>query len=94
MNVGNVVNHLLLTAGNRDQHVKVVHDCVRDHKCNVCGQGFSNVSHRNQHVKEVHEEARDHKCKVCGQRFSRAWYRNQHVLHTIVCHYSMSLNER
>ena len=43
-------------SGYLKQHVKVVHEGVRDHVCNHCKKGFSKSRDLKKHVKAVHEK--------------------------------------
>jgi hypothetical protein len=47
------------------QHVKSVHDNVRDFKCNVCDFAANQKGNLVQHVKSNHDKVRDFKCNVC-----------------------------
>ena len=37
-----------------DQHVKSVHDQIKDQKCEACRKEFSHVANLNVHIKSVH----------------------------------------
>ena len=66
-------------AGNLKQHVKAVHEGLKDHVCNHCGKSFSRAEHLKRHVKAVHEGVKDHVCNHCETSFSRADKLKRHV---------------
>ena len=59
-------------------HVKAIHEVVRDHICDSCGQGFKLQKVLIAHIRGVHGE-RNHKCDICGQAFKLLKTLKQHV---------------
>ena len=51
------------------KNIASVHEEVRDHTCNHCGNSFSSVQYLKTHVQAVHEGVR-HTCKICKLSFS------------------------
>ena len=50
--------------------MKIIHEGIKDHKCELCEKSFSIKGNLNQHMKSVHEGIKDHKCELCGKYFS------------------------
>ena len=69
------------------QHVKSVHDKIKDQQCRQCGLLLSTKQNLKNHEKIIHLKIKDHVCKECGSAFSK-----KHLLrrHEKVFH----LNER
>ena len=51
-------------------HIKGVHQGVKDHTCDSCGKAFFRKTHLQTHVKMVHEGVKNHQCHSCGKNFS------------------------
>ena len=54
---------------NLTRHVKIVHENIRNHVCEICGVRTSTKDHLERH-KQVHENTR-FECKECLKIFSR-----------------------
>ena len=44
----------------------------RKHKCEPCGNSFSQALNLKQHMHTIHEGHKDYKCEPCGKSFSQA----------------------
>ena len=55
--------------GNLKQHVKAVHENIREHACNSCGKRFLQKNKLKRHTETVHEKIRVFKCDSCGKTF-------------------------
>ena len=62
-----------------DQHIKSVHDKIRDHACKICGFTTSVASELNIHMKSKHLKIRDKICDECGYATTRSTYLNTHI---------------
>ena len=49
------------------EHVKVVHDQIRDVFCDVCSKAFGTKQQLRQHQQRVHSTVRDFSCLVCDK---------------------------
>ena len=58
-------NKALSTSGHLTRHVQVVHDNIKDVKCNKCAYMCSNNSELKRHTKHVHDKIKDIKCDKC-----------------------------
>ena len=65
--------------GERDRHVRTVHEKRRDHACPHCAAAFGEAGHLKTHVRAVHEKRRDHACPHCAAAFSEAGHLKTHV---------------
>ena len=63
---------------NLREHVKRVHDKIRDHICEDCGSWFFSGKDLRIHVKGVHLKIKDHICEDCGSSFSLIGALRQH----------------
>ena len=52
------------------RHVTLVHEGVKDHKCEMCGKAFSMKVNMERHISQVHEGKKDHTCEYCGLAFA------------------------
>ena len=59
-------------------HVKHVHDKIREHICEVCAKGFATSSDLNTH-KRTHTGEKNFPCHICGQSYSSKQYL---IIHT------------
>ena len=55
---------------NLDNHIKVVHEGRRDHKCEICGKGFVGSRDLVRHVQSVHQNIKEYKCNHCTKEFA------------------------
>ena len=47
-------------------HIKTIHKCQKDFKCDSCGKSFSHSHHLRIHIKTNHKGHKDFKCDACG----------------------------
>ena len=59
-----------------------VHNKIKDHKCDFCGNLFALAHQMKNHVQKVHRARKDFKCNVCGKLFRKAGYLK---LHSAAC---------
>ena len=59
-------------------HLKTVHEKVRDYQCDQCGMKFTHEHSMRQHVKTVHQKIKEHKCDSCDKTFA---LKNALILH-------------
>ena len=66
------------------QHIKVVHEKIKQYLCTQCGKCFVTTSQLNFHVKKVHEkdlnEVKISICKICQKEFESKHELNNHKL--------------
>ena len=65
---------------NLINHINAVHNSQKDHKCESCGNTFSQAGHLKTHINSVHNGQKDHKCDSCGKAFSKASKLKKHVM--------------
>ena len=58
------------TNGILQQHIKAVHDKIKDFNCTLCDSKFSSNSILQQHIKQVHDKIKDFDCDLCDLKFS------------------------
>ena len=65
---------------NKDMknHVKHVHDKIREHICEVCAKGFATSSDLNTH-RRTHTGEKNFPCHICGQSYTTKQYL---IIHT------------
>jgi hypothetical protein len=51
---------------NLSTHKKIVHDRVKQYKCDQCVYSCSQKHHMVDHKKRIHENVKDHGCDECG----------------------------
>ena len=52
------------------EHIKTIHEGIKDSRCEICGKLFSQAGAVKYHIKRVHEGVRDYQCDHCGQAFA------------------------
>jgi uncharacterized C2H2 Zn-finger protein len=62
------------------EHIKVVHDKIRDYECDVCHAKFGQKHNMIEHKRNVHEKIKDFKCKECGAMFGRVRGLREHIM--------------
>ena len=68
------------------QHVRAVHEQVKDHKCNFCGRAFFRKMHFKRHMQTMHMDIHVYQqvtCGSCGKQFksTTALYKHNRVVH-------------
>ena len=48
--------------------LKMIHQQIKDHKCQDCNKLFSRKGDRDVHIKSVHQKL---KCQDCNRNFSK-----------------------
>ena len=51
---------------NLNQHIRTVHDKVRNHICKICGYAASRGYNLRIHMKHMHDKIKDNICEECG----------------------------
>jgi uncharacterized C2H2 Zn-finger protein len=51
-----------------NRHVKEVHEGVKEHNCDICGQSFASKATRDDH-RRIHTGERPYVCDNCGKTF-------------------------
>lgn len=64
---------------NVSQHVKTVHQRIKDFACPLCSYKSSRKSNLANHVKTVHENIKDFSCRYCEFKSSRKYNIVQHI---------------
>ena len=65
------------TQSNLNKHIKLVHECRKDHICTECGNAFAQKSHLDQHISAKHSKVI--KCHYCNNEFHTYSDREAHV---------------
>lgn len=89
------------TKGNLKQHIKAVHNKIKDFKCEECDFVCSINGSLKRHIKMVHLKIKDKKCEECDYTCSTNGSLKQHIkaVHTKIkdfkckeCYYTCSTN--
>ena len=62
-----------------DNHIKTVHENVKNYFCENCGKSYSDQSSLRSHIKDKHKDLKPHKCDSCNKAFNRKHTLKQHV---------------
>ena len=54
-----------------DNHIAVVHNKIKPHKCHQCPYRAANSRDMARHVKEVHEKVKPFSCNMCPYKAGR-----------------------
>jgi KRAB domain-containing zinc finger protein len=63
---------------NMTQHVRTVHDKIKDFACNRCDFRSARRANVNYHIKTVHENIKDYSCHFCNFKSARKYNVIQH----------------
>jgi hypothetical protein len=66
--------------GNLKRHIKIVHDKIKDFKCDKCVYETSESGNLKKHIKMVHDKIKDFKCDKCEYITSTNGHLNRHKL--------------
>ena len=80
----------MTTAMRVRQHIKVVHDKIKDSICEQCGGEFSGKWNLAEHVKVVHLNVREYRCDECGHEVTT---RSNLKKHLIVMNHTSKLDK-
>jgi len=58
------------TNGNLKDHVKSVHNKIKDFECDLCNHKCSSNSNLKRHIKHVHDKIKDFECDLCNHKCS------------------------
>ena len=50
-------------------HIKVIHDGIKKHKCQICNKAYRLSGELNRHVEIQHENIRNFECDICKRYF-------------------------
>ena len=59
-------------------HMSIIHEGKKDHRCETCGKWFGFESHLNNHIHSVHENVR-FQCDTCGKSYFAKSHLKNHV---------------
>ena len=63
-------------------HVEGVHNNIRRHNCEECGDAFTRNANLERHIIDMHENVRRYVCKECGYAAKQKAHLNRHILRT------------
>ena len=63
--------------GSATKEIKNIN--VKQSKCLICNNSYSNSSEMKRHMKSVHEGEKPHKCYICGYSCSKKSNLTTHV---------------
>ena len=67
---------------NMKNHIKAVHNAIKDLYCDKCPLAFSRVDNLKKHLLTVHEETQSNMCDICGKAFNRSQDMISHIRNT------------
>ena len=78
------------------EHIKLVHESVKDFQCTICQKAFGLNSKLQDHIKLVHEKIKDFKCKLCPKTFGQNHKLKEHIkiVHENIKDHSCSVCQR
>ena len=62
------------------QHIKSVHEKIKDFQCAKCGKAFSEKGSLKWHDKMVHTGSRDFKCDQCIKSYKKSHHLKNHIM--------------
>ena len=65
--------------GELKTHVKIVHERIKNHQCQICEIKFGTLGNLKSHVKTVHDGIKNHQCQICDQKFGESQNLKRHV---------------
>ena len=65
--------------GGLRQHVRIIHEGLKENRCQYCGKLFTTLTILKKHVFKFHEYNEDHKCDSCGKCFMNSARLTKHV---------------
>ena len=76
---GKPYTHQQYVAGLFNRHVRIVHEGIKDFKCHLCGNKFSERGSLAQHIRCIHNGEKNAKCEICGKAFRDKGYLRMHL---------------
>ena len=70
---------ILVSRKSVAEHIKSVHDKIKDKQCTLCGKSYFSSSKLNHHITHVHIAIRSHECKTCGKKFVQPSELKRHI---------------
>ena len=61
-------------------HIKVVHENIKEFNCLPCNKWFGSKSGMRSHVKRVHEDLKPFRCDSCNKCFTAKCDLDRHVI--------------
>ena len=59
-------------------HSKIIHEKIKNHKCETCGKEFSRAIGLKDHVNSIHDGISIYKCELCKKSFQNHSNLNRH----------------
>ena len=60
-------------------HIKTIHEKIKKHKCEQCGEFFAKKSNLVDHINAIHSKSKNYECQVCGQSFPAKKNLTRHI---------------
>ena len=60
-------------------HVKFVHENLKDSECSICKKRFGTNTLTERHIKQVHEKLKHFECQLCKKKFPQAQNLDWHI---------------
>ena len=60
------------------EHVKTIHEGLRNYECNYCGKDFTKSGNLKAHISAVHDGEKNYHCSQCSKSFSQLSNYNLH----------------
>ena len=64
LNVSHVIFIVFTESGSLKRHKKIIHEEIKNFKCNYCGKTFAVKGDLDKH-RAYHENRKEHKCDSC-----------------------------
>jgi hypothetical protein len=62
-----------------DNHIKMVHDKIKDFECDLCEFKCSTKGNLDNHIKSVHDKIKDFECDLCEFKCSQKTTLDNHI---------------
>ena len=71
--------HTFTRKSNLNNHVKVIHNNIKDYSCDLCAYEASSKGALFDHNKAIHSKIKDYSCDLCDYKASVKRYLKRHM---------------
>ena len=74
-----ICGNIFTTPRNLSQHIKRIHDKIKDIKCDICGKMFAGPTDIRTHKTHVHKGVKNYNCEFCHKAFNNLSGLRNHI---------------